>query len=1259
MPNYVDKPTVARMFYNNKKATKIEDKAILFKGSENISIKSGFGVDRPSIPDSIEDIHYTEMLRIIAPETDEARPTEIDIQESLKGRSTVTLGDSELFENIDPSVRVGFSAVDVIARGSKAEVGIVQIGDNIDVTELGLISVPNASDKRFGVVKQGENVKIEEGVISIDKASKDGYGVVKIGKHLTLTEDGSISVEEGSIGSDYVHPDTHPASMIETDDQHMFITKAQLAELSKKWSVNKIITDYGSGVSVYHPDAAGELAFVTTTIDNGDSIGALSVISLTPSHVPINVPVGSDVCVRIGSYTKHLDSGVTFLSPNEEDLPTAKTTKFLSAQSILLRHKHNPNTDNKDEVFTIGLSGDTNTPDKSIGTLGIYDTKYIAELSSTNMVNGRPVMNSEVNGSTGFEFSILNKVQGDEAGSQTHTQNVLHIGRSNHRIKSRLVIGKPQIANPEIEKIFANKVETDGRLSVGSRKFIACRATGYDGSSDNESIIGHDFDIAANDGDIIGVGALIFNNTPTTVYHQKDITNGSYGIFWPKKSSLVQSKNGTLGEYYPGATISDDMNPDAPSEGFDKLYVFDGKLMFNKHVISDGSTNGGVVVEPGEPAPQSNVFDEIIVNTVTFPDPDVDGPPFQPKYQAKYNKDFGIFTLHNAMGGGLTFESNGALSLNSLEANFDIRSGHLIDIYAGSQVNLTAANHMFIQSDRTCLIKTSGYLELDTADWGRLSGATGVILKSSRSSIDLEANAKINLTAKNAITLQTTDSVLLNGSKNVNVTTSNMNLIVTGAILVNGKMKFTTGNAPSAAYLTGYTLEDRDGAEVAFGYVDESQAIHIGNANKNAIYLDADTCTVRGNQIWHAGNFDTNAKWSKTAVTSGNGLSIFDDKRGSALTFVADGTLDKPNTPQDKIGLNFASVSESKIMYINMIDAKPNTSLHNANHYLFGGGTGTTQGSRIDADKVVSNVAYANKFILIPESHSTLDGVTNLEDPDRDVTASVSTNNVDTIEMRSRSGSSSSAVVINPSTISFRSANVKFGDSPDSSDCVINIRGSQLVSATNSMTLSSSGVANFGSDTETIVGAGPMKFTITPSGTSIEDCFVVNRRTDIRLGYQEPVDRVPMYLYAKNLSHSSGEVITAINSLMTSKFDNTGGTINGNATITGDLVCNNDIVAFSDANLKDNITPIGNGLDKVTKLKGVSFKWKTNDKVSCGLIAQDVESVLPEAVTEHISENNGEVYKGVNYAGVVGLLVESIKELKAEIDELKSIIQGL
>jgi hypothetical protein len=89
-----------------------------------------------------------------------------------------------------------------------------------------------------------------------------------------------------------------------------------------------------------------------------------------------------------------------------------------------------------------------------------------------------------------------------------------------------------------------------------------------------------------------------------------------------------------------------------------------------------------------------------------------------------------------------------------------------------------------------------------------------------------------------------------------------------------------------------------------------------------------------------------------------------------------------------------------------------------------------------------------------------------------------------------------------------------------------------------------------------------------------------------------------------------------------------------------------DLNTTSDISLKTNVKTVGNALETVDQLRGVSFDWKETGKSSYGVIAQELEEVLPELVKQ------GEI-KSVNYNGIIGVLIEAIKELKMEVEDLK------
>ena len=116
-------------------------------------------------------------------------------------------------------------------------------------------------------------------------------------------------------------------------------------------------------------------------------------------------------------------------------------------------------------------------------------------------------------------------------------------------------------------------------------------------------------------------------------------------------------------------------------------------------------------------------------------------------------------------------------------------------------------------------------------------------------------------------------------------------------------------------------------------------------------------------------------------------------------------------------------------------------------------------------------------------------------------------------------------------------------------------------------------------------------------------------------------------------------------------------------TNVGNVYAKGDVTAYqannmSDIRLKKDVKPIENALDIVDKLNGVTFTWKRDDKKSLGFIAQDVEKVVPELVEDKPAiDDPNTLHKTVNYANMVAILNEAVKELKAEVEELKKQIK--
>ena len=103
--------------------------------------------------------------------------------------------------------------------------------------------------------------------------------------------------------------------------------------------------------------------------------------------------------------------------------------------------------------------------------------------------------------------------------------------------------------------------------------------------------------------------------------------------------------------------------------------------------------------------------------------------------------------------------------------------------------------------------------------------------------------------------------------------------------------------------------------------------------------------------------------------------------------------------------------------------------------------------------------------------------------------------------------------------------------------------------------------------------------------------------------------------------------------------------------VFGTMTATADVVAYSDIRTKENVTTISNALDKVTNLRGVEYNRIGESDKKIGVIAQEIEKIIPEVITE-----GEDGMKAVAYGNIVGVLIEAIKEQQEQIEELKTLI---
>ena len=210
----------------------------------------------------------------------------------------------------------------------------------------------------------------------------------------------------------------------------------------------------------------------------------------------------------------------------------------------------------------------------------------------------------------------------------------------------------------------------------------------------------------------------------------------------------------------------------------------------------------------------------------------------------------------------------------------------------------------------------------------------------------------------------------------------------------------------------------------------------------------------------------------------------------------------------------------------------------------------------------------------------------------------------------------------------------------------------------NTLTLNTSGTGLSGSTT--FNNSGASTFTVTSNATSANTASTIVAR-DASNNFNAGTITAALTGNATSASTAADLSFGSANQVVFKNGSNTA-TTSSNLTFDGtNLSVGGDITAFaSDERLKENIQPLENALDKVLALNGFTYSFNEIGQSLgfdglvryVGVSAQQVQAVLPEAVKPAPVDSN---YITVQYEKLVPLLIEAIKELKAEINELKGV----
>ncbi len=484
--------------------------------------------------------------------------------------------------------------------------------------------------------------------------------------------------------------------------------------------------------------------------------------------------------------------------------------------------------------------------------------------------------------------------------------------------------------------------------------------------------------------------------------------------------------------------------------------------------------------------------------------------------------------------------------------------------------------------------------------------------------VTLTTAAQTNITSLGTLTTLTVDNIIINGT-NIGHTSDTDSI----AIASNGVVTFSQRDVHSG----GITIADggqigsasdtdaiaigsdgdvtltqdlelqHDGAILSFGANDEIALTHVHDTG--LLLTDSGgTPTLQ----FHDANESFASDGSKIIMTSGGtafNMPTADGSDGHFLKTDGSGTLtfaaaSVSSLAADDLTAGDAAVTISTSSGNITIDAAANDS-----DIIFKGTDGGADTTFLTIDGSAAGAATFNDKIIATEldisGNIDVDGTTNLDVVDID-------------------GAVDMASTLGVSGVVTANAGVVVDN--------ITIDGTEIDLSSGDLTLDVAGRIELDADTD-----GDVRFL--DNGTQYGQIYNASNDMFIRVNTADKDLKINGY--------DGSSEITALTLDMSA---------------AGAATFNNDVTAFSDERLKENIETIPNALDKVCQMRGVTFNRTDFDgEKQMGVIAQEVEKIIPEVVKEDDSEDK---IKSVAYGNMVGLLIEAIKDLKNEVDELKN-----
>ena len=467
---------------------------------------------------------------------------------------------------------------------------------------------------------------------------------------------------------------------------------------------------------------------------------------------------------------------------------------------------------------------------------------------------------------------------------------------------------------------------------------------------------------------------------------------------------------------------------------------------------------------------------------------------------------------------------------------------------------------------------------------------------------------------------------------------------ISGSVSSEGGTFTVTSNATNAN--TASTIVARDGSgNFAAGAITASSFTGAlsGNASTATALATGRTIGMTGDVVWTSGSFDGSGNVTGTATIQANSVALGTDTTGNYVQSIANGIYMTGG----------GSASEGSALTLGVAASPSNV-----------GGTVVARdsGGNFTAGTVTAALSGNASTATTLATARTIGGVSF------NGSANINLPGVNTSGNQATSGNAASATALQTARtingVSFNgTANITVADSTK-----LPLGGGAMTGAiTTNSTFDgrnvsvdgakldgiASGATNVTNNNQLTNGAG---YT-----TSVGDITNVSAGTNLTGGGSSGsvtlnVTASPSFtdVYVADQIFHTGDTNTYMQFHAADQWRVvTGGSerleVNNSATTVAGTFNNT-----SDARLKENVEPLTNALSDVCKLEGVSFNWIDSGKKSTGFIAQQVEPILPDVVTTN--EDDG--IKSVNYVGMIGHLVEAIKEQQAQIDALTAKLNG-